>query len=117
MDALGVIAVEKAVDRLAQHDVRLHLGDLGTDVEMQSAQVDVWQGQGVSDDLVQGLDADAEFVVGSAGGDVLVGVGVDVGVDPEGDARLLAHLAGQLVDDFEFRDGFHIKAPDTVLDT
>ena len=84
---------------------------------MQSAQVDVWQGQGVSDDLVENFDADAEFVVGGAGGDVFVGVGVDVGVDPESDVRLLAYLAGQLVDDIEFRDGFHIKAPDAVLDT
>ena len=66
--------------------------------------------------MLQNLDADAEFVVGGACGDVLVGVGVDVGVDPQGDVGRLAHLACQLVDDLQLGDRFHVEAADAVLD-
>lgn len=44
MDTIVFIFVNQLVDGDAQHPEGLHVGDLGTDVEMQASQVDVGQG-------------------------------------------------------------------------
>ena len=116
VDASFTIVILQLVDGFAQHDEWLHGCNLRADMEMQSPQADVFKCQCVIDNLLKRLKADAEFVVGGAGGDVFVGVGIDVGVDPEGDVGLLAHFTGKLVDDFQFRDGFHVKTPDSLFD-
>ena len=115
VDASLAIVVEQLVYGLAQHDEWLHGSNLRADVEMQSPQSDVLKCHGVTDDLLKCLKADAEFVVGGACGDVFVSVGVDVGVDPEGDIGFLAHVTGKLVDDVQLRDGFHVEASDALF--
>jgi hypothetical protein len=44
------------------------------------------------------IDVDAELVVLEAGGDVGVGLGVDVGVDAEGNLGLFAEAGGDGID-------------------
>ena len=114
-DALLFIAVLQLIDGLAQHDVGLHLGDLRPDVKMESPEMDVGQLHGMAHDWHERLDADAEFVLGGACGDEFVGVGVNVRIDPDGDGRGLAHLGGELIDDVQFGNGFHVKAPDAFF--
>ena len=66
------------------------------------------------DDLLECLDADAELIVGSACGDGFVSVGVNVGVDPDGDVCLFVHFACDLVNHIEFRNRLDIEAADVV---
>ena len=114
-DALLLELLLQTVDGVAQHGVRLHQGDLGADVEMQAAQVDIRQFHGPVNDFAEDLQVDAELVVGGAGGDIAVGVGVDVGIDADGNAGCRVHLVGNGVDDLQFRNGFHIETTDAVL--
>ena len=53
-------------------------------MEVQSSQEYVWQVERVFNHLIQNFEIDAELVVGGAGGDIAVGVGVDVGIYPDG---------------------------------
>jgi len=57
----------------------------------------------------------AEFRRLQAGGNVGVGLRIDIRVDAHGDGGLLASLAGDLVQQFQFAGGFHIEAIDVVL--
>ena len=57
-------------------------------------------------------EGDAEFVAAQAGGNVRVGVGIDVRIDAEGDRRTLAHAGGHLREAVEFGGGFDVEAAD-----
>ena len=83
---------------------------------MQAAQVQVGQLERTVDSGGQHLDVDAKLVLGSAGGDVAVGVGVDVGVDAYGHMGRFASPAGQLVDDLELGHRLNIEAEDVVIE-
>src|SRR3712207_2740660 len=57
---------------------------------------------------------DAELVEGAPGGDVLVGLGVHVRVDPQGDPGALAVPAGEPVEVLELRGGLDVEEQDAL---
>ena len=56
---------------------------------------------------------DAEFVVSQPGGNIRVGLGVNVWIHANRDRRGFAHGTGDFRQDLEFRFGFDIEAVDT----
>ena len=66
---------------------------------MHALQAQVLHRQRLFDDgqRLAGLQRDAELAVDLSGADKIVGVGVDAGLNPEGDVGALAHLAGKAV--------------------
>src|SRR3712207_3083392 len=60
---------------------------------------------------------DAELVEGAPGGDVLVGLGVHVRVDPQGDPGPLAVPAGEPIEVLELRGGLDVEEQDALSQT
>ena len=115
VDALLLVVVEQAVYRVAEHGVGLHLRDLRADVEMQATQVDVWQRKSEFDYLLERLEGDAKLVVGGAGGDVAMGVCIDVGIDAQRHTCRRAHSASQMVNYLQLGHRLHVEASHVVL--
>ena len=93
-----------------------HGEDLAADVERDAGGVDAGEGGGVGVEGDGVGDADAEFVVGAAGGDLGVGAGVDVGVDAEGDGGGLAHGGGEGGEGGEFFGALDVDLADVALE-
>ena len=92
-----------------------HLGQLRADVAIQSHHLHVVQGRGP---LVyaQGLvGLHPELVLPQAGGDIGVGAGVHVGVDPHRDRGDGPHLPRHPVQNLEFSGGFQVEAVNAQL--
>ena len=70
-------------------DVR-HLEDLGSDVELKTVEVDVRIGSNHRCSLIETPVGDSELVLVKACCDVVMGVRVDVRIDPETDGSLAA---------------------------
>ncbi len=74
--------------------------------------VDPVHGGGHAVNLDRAGPVDAKFVFGLAGSDFFVGFGIDMRVDADRDAGLFAHVEGNPVEFFEFRDAFDIDLGD-----
>ena len=61
------------------------------------------------------LDVDPELVLLQARGDVGMGLGIDIRVDPQGDGRFLPQPSGDLIDLQEFLGRFHVEHQDAAL--
>ena len=112
LDSLPLQAGDAGVDPVAERDEVAHLQDLGADVEVQAAEVDVRELQRESDGSVQLRVVDPELVLREAGGDVRVGMRAYVRIDPETDRGGAAHGPSYLVDNHQFSGGFHVEAAD-----
>lgn len=91
-------------------------GELGADVHLEAAEVDILEAGGA---LVDGLDffeGDAEFIFVGAGGDFGVGFGVDVRVDADSDGGFFAEFGCDLIDAFQFGFTFDIEGIDALAD-
>ena len=66
---------------------------------------------GVRERLVRG---DAELVAVPARGDVLVCLGIDVGVDAQGDAGTLAEPGADAVKEIQLRRGLDVEEQNTL---
>src|SRR5690606_37009408 len=83
---------------------------------LQAAQLQVRAVAGhASVDVGDVFEIDPELVLALAGGDLGVGLGVDVRIDAHGDRRLAAQLAGDLVDVAKFGFGLGIQAVDALF--
>lgn len=60
-----------------------------------------------------GLDVDAEFILLEAGGDMGVGLGVDIRVHPEGDPCPDAQPRRAVIDGLQLLDRFDVEHQDT----
>lgn len=98
------------------HEIGLHLRELGANVHLDAARLQV--GHGGMDggvELFNAVDVHAELVLVGAGGDVLVGVGIHMGIDAHGHGGHLAHLAGDTVDGAQLLLALAIEAVDALL--
>ena len=77
---------------------RLELGDLAADMHVDAGDLDARQLGGAGIDLARAADRDAELVLGLAGGDLVVGLGVDVGIDAQRDMRRVRPFAAAIAD-------------------
>ena len=66
-------------------------------------------------ETAHGGGVDAELAVGPAGGDLVQGAGIDVGVDAQGHRRFRAALAGDLGQQFQFRKRFDVELHDAGI--
>jgi hypothetical protein len=94
---------------------RPRLRDLRADVHLHAADAQVFHLRDGGIHLRHAADADAKLVFVFAGRDVLVRVGLDVGVHPDGDRRDLAHLARDFVDELQLRLGLDVEAVNPLL--
>ena len=97
VDAFGRQTVNQGQQTIHRLEEGLELGQLGADVAVDADDVDIRQGGG---SVVQGngaLNRHTELILLEAGGDVGVGTGIDIRVDPYRDARHLAHVTRDCV--------------------
>ena len=59
-------------------------------------------------------DGDAKFVLGFAGGDLFMGLGIDIGVDADSDGRAHAQRCRNLGKRDQFRFAFDVELPDAA---
>ena len=93
----------------------VHLQDLGTNVVVDSKELHVVQAKRKLQYTRELLVVDAEFVLRQAGGDVGVGMGTDVRVDPEAYRRHDALGCGQFVNHHQLRRGLHVETGDAKV--
>ena len=75
----------------------------------------MWQGWQFGKHLVQVAEVNPEFIFLDARRDVMVSVGVYIGIDSQGNVSLFVYLCGKLVDYPDFGQRFAIKAKDIFL--
>ena len=88
---------------------------LRADVEMHPHQLHVPQRGQQGHHRVQVGQVDAEFVLVKPRGDVVVRVGVHVGVEAQGHPRRAVLAGGQRVDDLQLGHGLHVEAENVVV--
>ena len=110
----GVAVGAQRADQFSQQRERvvegLQFGDLATDMGVDAGDLDARKLGGAGIDLAGALPRDAELVLGLAGGDLLVGPGVDIRVDAQRDGGHLAQRHGAGRKQFELRLGFDVEA-------
>ena len=94
----------------------VHVGDLGAHVHVQPLELYVLERGQRLDHRVKGADADTELVLFQAGGDVFVGVCVDVGIHADGDVGLEPHLPRDGVDALHLGYRLAVEAADADLE-
>ncbi len=92
------------------------IGDLAADMHVGAGDLDPRQFGRVGIDRTGAGDRNAELVLGFAGGDLGVGAGIDIGVDPHRDPRRLAGFGRQPRQQIELRFGFDIDAENAGLE-
>ena len=96
LDAFASELVHETEDLVGRFGHRRRVEELGADVAVDAADLDVRQPGGLAVEIQRFGEGDAELVAAQAGGNVRVGVGINVRVDAEGDRRTLAHAGGHL---------------------
>ena len=81
-------------------------------MELQPLELNAFHGDGSGDSFIEPAERDAEFVFGKTGRYVVVGVGVDVGIDAQGNRRHATFFAGDGIDYFKLLDRFHVETSD-----
>ncbi len=66
---------------------RIEVGDLAADMHVDAGDLDALELGGVGIDFARAADRDAELVLGLAGGDLVMRLGIDVGIDAHRDRR------------------------------
>lgn len=108
-DALGCEMLLQSVDFVAKQSVRLHVSELRADMEMKSGQLYAGELQRLVDDSVEVAQVDAEFILIETGGDIVVRVRIDVGVDTERNFRGKATRRGEFRYDLKFGQRLHVE--------
>ena len=95
---------------------RIEVGDLAADMHVDAGHLDARQLGGMRIDVAGAADRNAELVLGLAGGNLVMGLGVDVGIDAYRDVRDAAFAGGDLRQQIEFGFGFDIDAENAFVD-
>ena len=95
---------------------RIELGDLAADMHVDAGDAHALELGGVGIDLARAADRNAELVLGLAGRDLGVGLGIDVGIDADRNVGGAALAGGDRGEQFELRLGFDVDAEDALLD-
>ena len=80
--------------------------ELRADMDGEAPGLDPRHPGGAAVDLAHLAELDAEFILCLAGGDLLMGAGIDVGIDAERDPGALAPVPRHAVEEFQLRQGF-----------
>ncbi len=116
LDVQGPEAVDQLFEALQGVHKGRHLGDLGADVAGHPHHLEMGQVPGPAI-VNQGLlDVDAELVLLEPGGDVGMGLGVDVRVDAQGHPGLELEAAGDAVDLLQLLGGLQVEQQDARLE-
>ena len=99
----------KFIDTVAQGLKIRHIEYLAAYMEVQAEEVYIGQGQSLLYRLFHIFQIDAELVLGQSRGNVGVGMGANIGVDSQGNARYKPLLSGKLADYFQLLRTFHIE--------
>ena len=117
VDAMAVGA--QLPDQLAHpHDgvaIGIERGELRADMHGHAHHVEVGQAAGQREGLAREIDVDAELVLLAARRDLGVGLGIDVGIDADGDVGLHAELAGDGVQRLELGRALDVDLADARL--
>ena len=95
---------------------RREIGDLAADMHVHAARLDIGQ---LAREPVKGRglgEGHAELVLRLAGRDLVVGLGVDVGIDAHGDAGGQPARLGHLAQRSELGLGFHVEGEDAGIE-
>ena len=84
---------------------------------MQAYEVDILEFVCLLYEMRHLLEVYAKLVFGKSGGYILMGVGIDVGVDAQSYIGGLAKRCGKLVDDFEFGLRLDIETSYAILES
>ena len=95
---------------------RIQVGDLAADMHVDTGDLETRQPGGAGIHFARAADRNAELVFGLAGGDLVMRLGVDIGVHTNGDVRGLSLRRRNLRQQFKFRLGLDIDAENTLVD-
>ena len=114
-DAFTAQGVGEGVDAMAERLEGSESGNLASDMEMKTDEANTFQRLCPTNDGKHRLGGNAELVLVESRGNLLVGVGIDVGIDAKGHRGHLAHLKGDGVDYIKFLYTFDIEGCDAAL--
>ncbi len=107
-------------DQLAQQREgvleRRQIGDLAADMHMHAVGHDPRQRGGLAVERGGLLERHAEFVLGAAGGDLVMGLGVDIRVHAHGDAGLAPLGFGHFAQGAKLGLQFHVEGEDAGVE-
>ncbi len=107
------------IDQPQQLVRRFHKGiqfsELRTDMAIHPDDLDVWHRRRLAIDGGGQLDGDAELVLLEAGGNIRMGTGIDIRVDPHRHRCLLAHAARHPVEALQLGFRLQIEAEDLFV--
>ena len=104
------------VHTAAQLDERLHVGYLRTDMKMQTEEADSGQAVTTLYRFGQEPHGDAELVLAEAGGDLIVRMGVYIGIDAQAYLCDRPHGGRYLTDDFQFFHRLDVEAENALFE-
>ena len=96
-------------------DEGFDLCQLGTDMHLNAPQMQVRHLGHFGIECLDLLKSDPEFVFVSACGDFGVGLGIHVGIDPDGNGGFLAEALCDRMDAFQFREALDVEGVDALL--
>ena len=108
--ALALDGLHQIEQPLQCGEVRRAVGDLRADVAVDADDLDARQARGLPVHSHRALVGDAELVAAQPGGDVGMGLGVDVRIDAQADRRALAGCRGQLRQRQQLRFALDVEA-------
>ena len=84
-------------------------------MKVQSYHLDIRHVLSLINDLQHVSHVNTELVLGQTGCNICMGMGTYIGIQAKSYTCNLAFSCCQFVDDFQFRNAFHIKAKDVVV--
>ena len=108
--------VLQAVDAFAEYPESLHVQDLRSDMKVEADKLYMRIALQLGKYAIEHLDGNTEFVFTQARRDVLVGMCVDIGVQPQGNRGYRLFFAGQLFDDGQLFGRLYIEAEYFVIE-
>ena len=83
--------------------------------EVKAGKINPLRGESLVNYRAETTVVDAKLVLVKPGSDEVMGVGVNVGIDAQGDGRHLPHRGGNVDDDVELGLALDVEHPDTEL--
>ena len=115
MDTILFQTVLKFVDSVRECHKVVHLHDLTTNVEVKAHELHILQLVGQRYHHFHILHCNAEFILGQPCGDIGMGVSPYVRIYAKAHLCHFLHSGGYFIDDFQFRNAFHIEVLNASL--
>ena len=115
VDIGSIEGVLQFIDTFGQRREAVQVQNLRADMKMQSYAIHTGQFRSMANGGNHVLHRYAEFVFGHSGGNLLVRVCIDIGVDAQRHAGFASHLGCQVVDIVQLGQTLHIETENIVL--